>query len=121
MAKENFTEAKESVIDGSHFEPYKWARKEVDDSDVMIPGSGYADLAGKANEISQGISVILEMIEVSGLERENDERPLLSPYAEGALLRLAIRSANTLAESAEEGMNWAYRFHTKEGRKEHGN
>lgn len=117
MAKENFTQAGETAIDGPHFQPYSWANKEVDNASVTIPGYGYADLAGKVNEISQGISVVLEMIECSMLERDGNRKPLLSPYAEGALLRLAIRSANMLTEESEEGMQWALNQHTKAGRK----
>ncbi|MDO8262195.1 MAG: hypothetical protein Q7T21_03110 [Gallionella sp.] len=118
MAKENSNQTEETVIKGSHFQPYRWANKEVDDDSVMIPGPEYADLASKVNEISQGISVILEMIEISMLERGGDKKPLLSPHAEGALLRLAIRSADMLTEQSEDGMQWAYSQHTKAGRKE---
>ena len=118
MAKENFNQPEESEIEGSHVEPYKWARKEVDDFKVMIPGTGYADLASKVNEVSLGISVILEMIEASMLARECDRKPLLQPSAEGALLRLASRSADFLTHESDHGMTWAYEYHTPEGIKE---
>ena len=119
MANSTLNQTENSAIDKPQFQPYQWAHKAVDDANVMIPGTGFTDLASKTNELSEGIQTILEMIECNMLDREDDEKPLMSPFHQGALLRMAIRSAEMLVDESQRSMDWAYRHHTVEGRKEH--
>ena len=119
MANLTLNQTENPVIDKPHFQPYQWAHKAVDDSGVMIPGTGFADLARKTNELADGIQTILEMIECNMLHRDDDEKPLMSPCNQGSLLRMAIRSAEMLVNESQQSMDWAYRHHTVEGRNEH--
>lgn len=116
MATENFIPDDEIK---PSYQDYKWANRAVDDTDVRIPGTAFSDLASDTNEISIGISVILKLIEFNMLQVEGDQKPLFSAFESGALIRLAIRSADLLSAKTEETMEWAYRFHTAEGRKEY--
>lgn len=100
------------------FHPYQWAPTEVLDSKTVIPGHKFADLAGKMNDIGMGLSAILQMIEVNGIEKGNGGTPLLSEYHEGCLMRLAIRAADMLVEDSQESMDHAFKQHTPRGREE---
>lgn len=119
MTNTTLTPKTTRAIDKPHFQPYQWAQTAVDDVDVMIPGTGLADLARKTNELAEGIQTILEMIECNMLHREDGEKPLMSPYHQGTLLRMAIRSAEILASESQQSMDWAYKYHTAEGREKH--
>lgn len=115
MATQHFTQP--ATISEPHFNAYKWAPPALDDINVTIPGSNFADLCSDAKETADGIAVILEMVEQSQLDRsEDNQRPLLSGFAEGVLLRLAIRSATSLSSRCDDVMSWAYKYRTAEGR-----
>lgn len=99
------------------FKPYQAARPELNRHEVKVPASYLCDLATKTADIAYGVESLLEMLEISAIERDSDERaPLLNPYHEGRLIRLAIVSLNMLAESADQTMEAAYKQHTPQGR-----
>jgi hypothetical protein len=119
MANENSnhqdTEHKKTEV----FEPYKWGHAEVSERTVTIPGHVLSEMATKANEIGSGVSTILQLIEASELEEDNEPGiPLIHKGHAGALMSLAIRSLEMLADDAERTMAWAYEYRTPKGIKE---
>lgn len=119
MANENSNHQDTERKKTAAFEPYKWARDEVSERTVTIPGAVLSRFATKAHEIGSGVSTILQLIEASELE-ENSEPgiPLIDIGHSSQLMRLAIRSLEMLADDAERTMEWAYEYKTPKGIKE---
>lgn len=67
----------------------------------------HAELASRVRDLAGGLSVVLELIECNAVRRpgaDEQERPLgplLSPSAEGGLLRLCVAVAKVLTHDAD--------------------
>ena len=120
MTKANKTPTPNASTDASEqtpaFEAYNTARRELHNPKGTVPLSNYASLAAKTHDLSYGVSTILKLIEADMLERAAEVKPLLSVSDAGTLLRLAIQVTDGLGEEGQQCLNWAYDYHTPEGR-----
>lgn len=102
---------------GPLFNSYRWGHDAIDS--VQIPGEVFRRFLAKTNHVGNGITAVLELIEMSQIEESQEPgRPIISANRAGNLMRLAIASAEYLAEDAEKLNDWAYEYHTPEGIKE---
>jgi hypothetical protein len=101
-------------------ERFEWGRESVRGQDVTVPGDAYAHLASNAIDVGSGIQSVLSLLESNDIaEGDESVTPLVSKADMFSLLRLAKYAAQELAKNGEESLNWAYRYHTEEGRKEY--
>jgi hypothetical protein len=96
------------------FKSFEWHMKPVEDA--LIPGRHFADFAGKVRDVASGCETILHLIENHTTHESCDGRPLLSDYHIGNLMRLAISSLSDLNVEAAQSLDWAYDYHTPEGK-----
>lgn len=99
------------------FEPFQWHMEETENAN--LPGGAVMRLATAAHDVSRGAQTILEIIERDGLTGEG-ERRLFNDNVHGALLRMAITSLSMLGDKSDSIIEWAYKHHTPEGRRERG-
>ncbi len=100
------------------FEAYNTARRELHNPKGTVPLSNFAKLAAKTLDLSYGVATVLKLIEADMLERDAQLKPLLSVPDVGTLLRLTIQVTDGLGEEAQQSLDWAYDYHTPEGRAE---
>jgi hypothetical protein len=98
------------------FTRFKWHQKAVEKA--TIPGYRYAELAGMVRDVASGCATILQLVDDSSIRHGCDEPQLLSKFDIGNLTRLAIHSLETLNNIATEELDWAYEYHTPEGKAE---
>lgn len=79
-----------------YFEPFTWTPS----ADRLQ--HGYVDFIAEVNDITRGVETILQIIEISSNDRDNDTRPLISNYHEGNLMRFAITSTKMISDKASE-------------------
>jgi hypothetical protein len=80
------------------FRPIKWIY------DPMRNGAD-ADLQCAVKDVARGIETILLMTEFSDVEESNNDPALFDNYTRGCLIRLAIRSLDLLASTAEAAID----------------
>ncbi len=105
----------------THHEPHQWHRKAVENA--LIPGRNVADFAGRVMDIAGGIASLSSLLVENQrlLDGDNpDKKPLFSEFHSDVLQRLVTTCAFDLRGDAEELLDWAYKYHTPEGKKEHG-
>jgi len=82
------------------FQPFTW----LDQDAKKIPG---AKLAERTRDLSQGIAMVLEMVEQDGLANDCADLPRLMTLGQrGTMLRFAIAAAESLADMAEDQCAW---------------
>ena len=64
--------------------------------------------------ISGGCHTILEIIEYDSMQPAFGKKPLLHPYQISNLARLVIQSLALLEKEADDGLDWIYKYKTKE-------
>jgi hypothetical protein len=74
---------------GPLFREFSWYADEASTKSSVLIHS--------AHDMSEGIAVILEMVEMSGIADDCATRPILSELHRGQLMRMAIASAHLLA------------------------
>ena len=79
----------------SSFEPFSWFDHQSD--------TPTEKLAEASKDLGSGIALALQLIEASELEA-SDDTPLLNPRRRGELLRMAITSAQLLADLAQHNI-----------------
>lgn len=112
MAEMDYTTTDENNT--AHFERFQWHRPEVENA--LLPGRDAMHFSSNLRDISGGVRTILEIIEHDDLRNANGERQLLDANSRGGLLRIAIFSMYRAEESIDEFMEWAFDYHTPEGR-----
>lgn len=100
------------------FEAYNTARRELHNPKGTVPLSNFASLAARTLDLSYGVATVLKLIEADMLERAAQVKPLLSVSDVGTLLRLTIQVSDGLGEEAQQSLDWAYDYHTPEGKAE---
>lgn len=98
------------------FEPFQWHRKETENA--SLPGEAVMRFASEAQDISNGARTILEILERDNLMDHEEGRKLFNDNVRGSLLRMAITSLSQLSDSSDHLIDWAYKYHTAEGRAE---
>jgi hypothetical protein len=84
------------------FRPFAWDYQGVGVDDTL-PAHAVRASASTVRDLVCGAAVVLEMIERSQLDRaDTDEGPLLSPFHEGALMRMVIAALRTVEREATE-------------------
>lgn len=81
------------------FQAFSWHNSEV-------PPSNNKKFFEYAYDVSNGVAILLSLIEFSESEKE-DGRPLLCEPDKGALIRLAITASRMLANVAEKRIDSA--------------
>jgi len=88
------------------FQAFSWHNPEV-------PPSHNKKFFEYAHDVSNGVAILLSLIEFSESEKE-DERPLLCEPDKGALMRLAITASRMLANVAEKQIDSANSAYTQQ-------
>lgn len=83
------------------FQPFAWDYRDVGVLDTL-PALQARASASTIRDLASGAAVALEIVERNLLNAENDEVPLLSPYHEGVLMRLAIATMRMVEREAIE-------------------
>lgn len=86
---------------GTH-QPFSWLNQKAE----CFP---LADFVALTKDICGGLSLCLEMIEISDLERE-DGTPTLSFHDSSAFMRHAIAVAKLLGSEADREIEWVNEF-----------
>lgn len=76
------------------FQPFNWLLDEVKYLSM-------AEFTTRVKDVSCGLQLILEMLEMSDMERSNEGEPVLGVYHAGVLMRLAISTSALLGDEAE--------------------
>ena len=70
------------------FEDFSWYGGKVDED----------SLVQDVRDVTDGLTVVLGLIEMNDIRLENEERPLFSPLHRSRLMRLSIATQRVLAE-----------------------
>ena len=101
------------------FSAFEWGHEGVNAEGVTIPGRVFAKLVNQTRDITHGVATIMEILERDMLSEDADEPCIFRGSESSVLMRLAIRSAHMLRDETERLTDWAYKYQTPEGRKEH--
>lgn len=86
------------------FRPFAWDYRDLDVLDTL-PAHVVRSSASTVRDLASGTAVVLEMVERNLLDAESagaDEAPLLSPFHQGVLMRLAIATMRMVEREAIE-------------------
>ena len=96
MEKTEYTQPSEQNNLKGYFEPFTWTPSVKKHQGLCV------DFIAEVNDITRGVETILELLESSLNDRDDDIRPLLNKYHEGALMRFAITSTKMIADRANQ-------------------
>lgn len=115
MAEKDYTN-EQDIETSAQFRRFKWHRKAVED--IEVSGRVYAGMAGQIIDVTNGVGVILELLEFDGFQDDASQPRMLDSFQSSSLMRLAMESLRMLEGYAEDGLKWAYECHTEEGKAE---
>ena len=115
-------ETAEETTSAPLFDPFEYHREELEDHNVTLPAHPMIKLLGRIQDVAGGIATIIEINNRDTTEKEGYANPqvLLSPNDHWQLSRLSIAALKMLGDKADELTDWAYKYHTPEGRAENG-
>ena len=92
-----------------------------------LPGGAVMRFTAMAADVTNGAKEILELLMWDSLRREGvegsdtpelEQQPVLTPYSRGVLMQFARASLDMLNRESERMQEWAFEYHTPEGRSE---
>nr|AWD72266.1 hypothetical protein pH8NP1_p005 [Polaromonas sp. H8N] len=105
------------------FAPYERGHKALENVDLS--GSAVQALINKIETISQGTETLLNLLQWDQANRQSvgdgdspNNRPVLNDYHRETLQSLAIVNLGIISNECGEFRQWAFDYHTEEGRLE---
>ncbi len=101
------------------FQPFEWLRS--DQVASRIPSDGAVELIGRALDVSNGVGLVLRMLEQvahdsESADEDGNPRPaLLNPVSVGQLLRLGIAASDLLVLNIERYHGVLREYHPPAG------
>lgn len=95
---------------------FRWSREETETA--SLPGGHVMNFAEETADLMGGINTILNLLAENELHQDanGEGKKLFNDFVSSKLLRMAIRSSSILEERSHRLMDWAYEYHTPEGR-----
>lgn len=111
------------IEEAGRVKPYTFHRAETEN--INLPGSSVMSFIGRVSDVSNGVEQVLELLMWDEKRRNNvdesdrpelEQQPVLTAYNRGALMRFACTSLDMLDRECDRMREWAFEYHTPEGR-----
>jgi len=103
------------------FEPLKYHQEEVEKVSVRLPGYPIMSFLARTRDVAGGVATILEIRERNVTVTSFENPQVFLRLGDGwNLARLSIAALELLRDETDKLTKWAYKYHTPEGRAEHG-